>query len=109
MPKPTRTADDLPGLLGAACVNLEIDADVQLPIEGNIALAQAQATLALAIAQNDANRVARRTADALETANLIAFYNVSDEDAAGLLALGVMTRDKFEDLAKTITARLGLA
>jgi hypothetical protein len=98
-------ANDLPGLIEAATVNLEDNwkppfAD-QAPRQLPIVIGQAQATLALAIAQYRANTIA-------ETANLIAFYNMSDEDAAGLISKGIMNRDKFEALAKNIAERLGL-
>lgn len=93
MPEPTTHPD----YLQAAKANLN-EANKAYSSEqfvSHISAAQAQATIALAEEQR--------------TANLIAFYNMSAEDAEALIQKGVMTTDKFEALAKLLVERLGLS
>jgi hypothetical protein len=47
-------------------------------------------------------------AEELRTANMIAFYNMDNDDADRLIKHGLMTNEKFEALAKNIIERLGL-
>jgi hypothetical protein len=67
-----------------------------------VARAQAEATLALAHEQ-------ARTADALETANLIALYNMTEANCEGMSTAAPMTRENWDSVAKQIKTRLGLA
>lgn len=99
MPKNIPTADDLPGLLKAAVLNLNApDGITREQYRDRAIAANAQATLALAIVQTEANRRA-------ETANLIAYLEAASQDR--------LTYQPSEAVLKSVQAdvevRLGLA
>jgi hypothetical protein len=95
MPKEPKPKPD-PDYLGNAKANLIAPFNIT-PAQYTQRLAGAQAQATIALAEQQA-----RTADALETANLIALYSASD-------LANAIERSKWDHVLNQIKTRLGLA